>query len=95
MPLTSQIACPECDAPLVRKPGGRCPNCGADVREHVVQERERETRIERVVAVVSTVLVVGVSLFVGGCTVVEGVIAYAVAGAAMWFLAKRTFFEAK
>ena len=95
MPVTSQIACPECAARLVRKPAGRCPNCGADVREHVVHERERETRIERVVAVISTLLVVGVSLFVGGCTVVEGVIAYAAAGAAMWFLAKRTFFESQ
>lgn len=93
MPVSSQIACPECDAPLVRKPGGRCPNCGADVREHVLHERERETHIERVVAVVSTMLVLGVSLFAGGCTVVEGVIAYAIAGAAMWIVAKRTFYE--
>ncbi len=92
MPIGSQIACPQCAAPLLRKPGGRCPNCGADVREHVVQERARETRIERLVAVVSTILVVGVSLFVGGCTVVEGVIAYAIAGAAMWAIAKRTFY---
>ncbi len=95
MPLTTQIDCPECAAPLVRKPGGRCPNCGADVREHVGRERERETRIERIVAIVSTLLVIGVSLFVGGCTVVEGALAYAAAGAAMWFLAKRTFFEAQ
>jgi len=76
----------------VRKPGGRCPGCGADVREHVVQAREREARIERVVAIVSTVLVLGVSLFAGGCSVVEGVMAYAIAGAAMWILAKRTFY---
>lgn len=93
MPVSSQIACPECDAPLIRKPGGRCPNCGADVREHVLREREREARIEKVVAVVSTLLVLGVSLFVGGCTVVEGAIAYAIAGAAMWLIAKRTFYE--
>jgi len=93
MPVSSQIACPECGAPLIRKPGGRCPNCGADVREHVLRERERETRIEKVVAVVSTVLVLGVSLFVGGCTVVEGAIAYAIAGAVMWIIAKRTFYE--
>ncbi len=95
MPLSTQISCPACAAPLVRKPGGRCPDCGADVRAHVLEERERETRIERIVAVVSTVLVVGVSLLVGGCTVVEGVIAYAVAGAAMWFLAKRTSYGAE
>jgi len=95
MPLVTQITCPRCNAPLVRKPGGRCPQCGADVREHVRQERDRETRIERVVAVISTILVVGVSLFVGGCTIVEGVVAYAAAGAIMWFLAKRTFYEAE
>jgi len=95
MPLRSTIACPQCDAPLVRKPGGCCPSCGADVREHVQQERERETRIDRIVAVISTILVVGVSLLVGGCTVVEGVIAYALAGAVMWAVAKKTFYGAK
>ena len=95
MPIHAKITCPACAAPLVRKPGGRCPNCGADVRAYVLEERERETRIDRIVAVVSTILVIGVSLLVGGCTVVEGVIAYALAGAAMWFLAKRTFYEAE
>ena len=95
MPVSSTITCPECDAPLVRKPGGRCPHCGTDVREHVVRARARETRIEQVVAVVSTILVLGVSLFAGGCTIVEGVIAYAVAGAVMWVIAKKTFFETK
>ena len=95
MPLVTQITCPSCKAPLVRRPGGHCPQCGADVRAHVKQERERETRIDQVVAVISTILVVGVSLFVGGCTVVEGVVAYVVAGAVMWFLAKRTFYEAE
>ena len=93
MPVSSQIACPECAAPLIRKPGGRCPNCGTDVRDHVLRERARETRIEKVVAVVSTILVLGVSLFAGGCTVVEGAIAYAIAGAIMWIIAKRTFYE--
>jgi F0F1-type ATP synthase assembly protein I len=63
------------------------------VREHVVQERAREIRIEKVVAVVSTILVLGVSLFAGGCTVIEGALAYAVAGAVMWIIAKRTFYE--
>jgi hypothetical protein len=91
MAITTQIDCPACAAPLVCKPGGRCPQCGADVRQHVQEERERETRIERVVAVVSTILVLGVSLFAGGCSVVEGVLAYAVAGAVMWWAAKRTF----
>jgi len=95
MPVAAKITCPECDAPLVRKPGGRCPNCGTDVREHVVQARDRETRIEQVVAVISTVLVLGVSLFAGGCTIVEGVAAYAIAGAVMWVVAKKTFYETK
>ena len=91
MPLTLQIDCPSCGQPLVRKPGGRCPNCGADVREHVVEERERETRIDQVVAVISTVLVLTLALFVGGCNIVEGVLVYAVAGALVWGLAKKTF----
>ena len=93
MPLTTQIECPACGERLVRKPGGRCPACGADVREHVAHEREHETRIDQIVAVVSTILVIGVSLLVGGCSVVEGILAYAVAGALMWVIAKKTFFE--
>ena len=93
MPVSVKITCPECGVELVRKPGGRCPSCGADVREHVQHERERETRIDRIVAVVSTILVVGVSLLVGGCNIVEGVAADAVAGALMWFFAKKTFYE--
>ncbi len=95
MPIPTKINCPECDQPLIRKPGGQCPTCGTDVREHVVHKRERETRIDQIVAVISTILVVGVSLFVGGCNVVEGVIAYAVAGAVMWVVAKKTFYEAE
>ena len=91
MPLNSVLNCPACEAPLVRKPGGRCPNCGADVRVHVQHERERETRIDQVVAVISTLLVLGVSLFIGGCSLVQGVLAYAVAGAVMWFVARKTF----
>ncbi len=91
MPLTQQIDCPECGERLVRKPGGHCPHCGADVREHVGEERKRETRIDQVVAVISTFLVIGLALFVGGCNVVEGVLVYAAAGALVWFLAKRTF----
>lgn len=95
MPVSPKVNCPECAAPLIRKPGGRCPACGADVRNHVLRRRQRETRIEQVVAVVSTILVLGVSLMVGGCTVVEGVLAYALAGAVMWWVAKRTFYEAE
>jgi hypothetical protein len=92
MPVQSKLYCPECDKPLVRRPGGCCPECGTDVRDHVLRERLREKRIEQVVAVISTLLVLGVSILVGGCSLVEGVVAYAVAGAVMWVLAKRTFF---
>ena len=95
MPVHSQLNCPNCGERLVRKPGGRCPSCGADVRAHVVQEHERETRIDKVVAIVSTALVLGVCLFVGGCNLVEGIAAYAVAGLLMWVIAKRTFFESR
>ena len=91
MPLTATVKCPACDAPLVRRPGGRCPHCGVDVREHVQHERERATRIDQVVAIISTVLVLGVSLFVGGCSIVQGVLAYAVAGVVMWLVARKTF----
>ena len=93
MPIATQVDCPECDQPLVRRLGGRCPNCGTDVRDHVLRARLREKRIEQVVAVVSTILVLSLSLMVGGCTVIEGALAYAVAGAAMWFYAKRTFYD--
>jgi hypothetical protein len=61
------------------------------VRQHVDRERDRETTIEKVVAIISTILVVGLSLFAGGCSVVEGVIAYAVAGAIIWYWGTRTF----
>jgi hypothetical protein len=61
----------------------------------VEEVRQRETRIEQIVAVIGTLLVIGVSLLAGGCTIVEGVIAYAAAGAIMWFLARQTFFEAR
>jgi len=92
MPIHAPISCPQCHQVLHRRPGGRCPQCGADVRAHVEHERDRETRTEQIVAVISTLLVIGVSLFVGGCNVIEGVIAYAVAGGIMWIVAKRTFY---
>ena len=91
MPVLRQIDCPGCGEKLVRKPGGRCPACGADVRQHVVEEREKETRIDQVIAVISTILVVAVFLFIGGFKVFEGIAAYAIAGALIWWFAKRTF----
>ncbi|MGH7818551.1 MAG: hypothetical protein ACREQ9_02140, partial [Candidatus Binatia bacterium] len=79
---------PGCGRPLVRKPGGKCPECGADVAAHVAAEREREERIERIVAVVSTILVLALFVFSAGLGLVEGVLAYAAAGAAVWAVAK-------
>jgi len=76
---------------MERRPAGRCPHCGTDVRRHVEQARDRETAIEKVVAVISTVLVIALSLFAGGCTIVEGVAVYAVAGVLVWWWGRRTF----
>lgn len=92
MPVVTRVECPGCGVVLHRKPAGRCPECGADVRHHVVTARSREERIERVVAVVSTVLVLAVLLMGSGIGLVEGVVGYAVGGALVWFLAKRLFF---
>jgi hypothetical protein len=91
MPVHSYPPCPGCGALLVRKPAGRCPECGAEVAAYVVAERERESRIERVVAVLSTVLVVTVLVIGGGFGVLEGIAMYAIAGAFVWYLAKGTF----
>ena len=91
MPLRLKVSCPACGAPLVRKPGGRCPACGASVAHHVQEEQAREARIERVVAVVGTGLVLLVFALTAGLGLVEGVLAYAGAGAVMFFLAKKTF----
>ena len=54
--------------------------------------RDREERIERVVAVISTVLVGLLFLAGSGLGLIEGVLAYAVGGAVVWVLAKRLFF---
>lgn len=75
----------------MRKPGGRCPACGVPVADHVQATRDREERIERVVAVVGTALVVGVLGMTAGLGLVEGVLAYAGAGAVMFYLARKTF----
>jgi hypothetical protein len=91
VPLRLRLSCPQCDTPLVRKPGGRCPSCGASVSDHVQGAQAREERIERAVAVGGTLLVVLVFALTSGLGLVEGVLAYAGAGAVMFFLAKRTF----
>lgn len=91
MPRAQRIYCPSCDQQLVRKPGGRCPQCGTSVAAHVAAERERETRIEKAVAVVATLLVLLVSVLTMGLGLVEGALAYAGAGALVWCFARKTF----
>src|SRR5262249_57263107 len=78
-----QLDCPECGAPLVRKPGGRCPSCGAAVAAHVQAARSREERIEKVVAVVGTALVLLVFAFTAGLGLLEGMAASVGPGAPM------------
>jgi hypothetical protein len=75
----------------VRKSGGLCPSCGAPVTAHVKAERDREERIERVVAVVGTILVLIVFTMTAGLGLFEGIAAYAVAGAIMFYLARKSF----
>jgi hypothetical protein len=61
------------------------------VTQHVQAVRDREERIERVVAVVGTVLVVAVLGLTAGVGLIEGALAYAGAGAVMFYLARKTF----
>ncbi|MGO9451622.1 MAG: hypothetical protein ACLQDV_11345 [Candidatus Binataceae bacterium] len=92
MPLRTKIECPECEADLTVKRGGVCPKCGARITDHVAKVQARERRIEQVVAIIGTALVVGLFLATSGASLLEGIAAYALAGAVMYFLAKRTFF---
>jgi hypothetical protein len=57
----------------------------------VQAERAREERIERVVAVVGTLLVVIVFALTSGLGAIEGIAAYAAAGAIMFYLARKSF----
>ena len=91
MPITQKFHCPKCGVLMKRRPGGRCPECGEDVRVHVMAERDREETVEKVVAVIGTILLLGLSLFAGGCSVVEGIVVYAVAGFAVWYWGRATF----
>jgi hypothetical protein len=91
VPLRQRIDCPQCGTTLIRKPGGRCPTCGASVARHVQAERDREERIERVVAVVGTALVVVVFAMTAGLGAIEGIVVYAGVGALLFYLARKTF----
>jgi hypothetical protein len=69
--------------PLVYLQGlraGRSPNYGARIFEHVARVRRRERRIEQVVAIVGTALVLGLYLATSGTSLLEGVAAYALVG---------------
>ena len=62
---------------------GACPNCGARISEHVARVRRREHRIEQVVAIVGTALVLGLYLATSAASLLEGVAAYAREGGAV------------
>lgn len=91
MPLPLRIPCPECGKILYKKRAGRCLVCGTLVSAHVEEARDREERIEKIIAIVGTGLVLFVFLFSGGVGLLEGVVMYAAAGAAMFYAAKKTF----
>lgn len=91
MPKTIRLRCPECGHDLVRRPAGRCPACGSDVRDHVLAARRREERIEKVVAVLGSFLVVAVMVLGGGCGLTEGVLAWIAGGALVWLWGRHTF----
>ncbi len=91
MPLRTRIECPKCEAQLVTKRGGVCPNCGEPITEHVARIRARERRIEQVAAVVGSALVVGLFLVTSGASLLEGIAVYAAVGAIVYMLARRTF----
>ena len=91
MPVPLRIACPQCGQTLYRKRAGRCPTCGAPVSAHVEQTRKREERIEKILAIVGTGLVLAVFVLSGGIGLFEGVAVYVIAGAALFYAAKKTF----
>ena len=93
MPYVTKIDCPRCDEPLVRKTGGRCPNCGEVVAKHVAKARLREKRVEQIVAILGTFAMLGVFLWGGGAGLVEGVVIYALAGLGVWYWSKGTFWS--
>jgi hypothetical protein len=91
MPFSLRIPCPQCGKTLYRKPAGRCPDCNAPVSDHVAAARAREERIEKIVAVIGTILVLLLFFLTNGLGLLEGVAMYAAAGVAMFYLAKKTF----
>jgi len=93
MPIRTKIECPACHFDLVVKRGGRCPNCGLPISEHVARVRARERRIEQTVAIIGSLLVLALFFLTTGVSLglLEGVAVYAAVGAAMFYLARKTF----
>jgi hypothetical protein len=91
MPLRTKIECPQCGIDLVRKRGGICPSCGASISEHVARVRAREKRIEQTVALIASALVLALFLMTTAIGLLEGVAIYAIVGATVFYLARRTF----
>jgi predicted RNA-binding Zn-ribbon protein involved in translation (DUF1610 family) len=91
VPVRQHLSCPSCGVLLQRTPGGKCPACGASITTHVQASRDREERIEKVVAIIGTALVVAVLALTSGLGLIEGAAAYAGAGAVMFYLARKTF----
>ena len=92
MPIRTRIECPKCESELVVKRGGVCPNCGTPITEHVAKVRARERRIEQIVAIVASALVLALFLATSRIGLIEGVAVYAIVGAIIFYLARRTFF---
>jgi hypothetical protein len=92
MAIRTRIECPKCAADLVVKRGGVCPSCGTPISDHVARVRARERRIEQALAIVASAAVLALFLFTSGIGLIEGIVAYAAVGAAIFFLSRRTFF---
>ena len=93
MPLRTKIECPVCHHDLIVKRGGKCPNCAAPISEHVARVRARERRIEQIVAIAGSLMVVALFLTTTGVSLglIEGAAVYIVVGAAVFVLARKTF----
>jgi len=93
MPYVPTIDCPYCERPLTVRRGGRCPSCGRWVADHVARARLREKRIEQAVAIFATAAVLALFLWSGGVGLFEGIAVYAVAGLAVWYWGRGTFWS--
>jgi uncharacterized protein (DUF983 family) len=93
MPLRTKIECPACHYDLVVKRGGKCPNCGLPISEHVAHVRARERRIEQTVAIIGSLLVLALFFVTTGLSLglIEGIVVYAAVGGVMFYLARKTF----